>query len=314
MIAKYLKLAIIAPFTLASGQIAAQEIADRIYTGGPILTIDDARPRAEAVAVKDGLILAVGDLAEVSAHDGEGTERFDLAGRTMLPGFIDSHGHMVLGGLQALSANLLARPDGEVTDIASLQETLRTWIADNADAVEKVKVVVGFGYDNAQLAELRHPTREDLDAVTTEYPVIIVHQSGHLGVANSKALAAAGIDASTEDPPGGVYQRDGSGAPNGVMEEYAFFPVLVKNLAGLGAEGLVTFTRAGSELWARFGYTTAQDGRSSVGLVEAIRQVGAAGGLPIDVVSFPDVLEARDFIGGTSRRTTPTAPASAVAS
>ena len=283
-------------FSILPNLAFAQEIADTIYSGGAILTINDAAPNAEAVAVKNGRILAVGTLAEVSAYEGEGTERFDLAGRAMLPGFVDSHGHVVFGGLQALSANLLAPPDGEVKDIASLQEMLKTWMADNADAVEKVKVVVGFGYDNAQLAELRHPTREDLDAVTTEYPVIIVHQSGHLGVANSKALEAAGVDANTEDPPGGVYRRGANGAPNGVMEEYAFFPVLGKNLTGLGAEGLVTFTRAGSKLWASFGYTTAQDGRSSVGIVEAIRTVGAAGELPIDIVSFPDVLEARDFI------------------
>jgi len=282
--------------SLMSGGIAAQDVADTIYTGGPILTIADARPTAEAVAVKDGRILAVGDLADVSAYEGKETERFDLAGRTLLPGFVDSHGHVVFGGLQALSANLLAPPDGKVTDIASLQETLKAWMADNAEALARTKVVVGFGYDNAQLAELRHPTREDLDAVTTEYPVIIVHQSGHLGVANSKALEAAGVTADTADPPGGIYQRDANGAPNGVMEEYAFFPVLVKNLAALGAEGLVTFTRAGSKLWASFGYTTAQDGRSSVGVVNAIRQVAAAGELPIDVVSFPDVLEARDFI------------------
>lgn len=274
----------------------AQEIADTIYTGGPILTIDDAAPRAEAVAVKDGLILAVGALDKVKTHQSDATEIVDLAGRTMLPGFVDSHGHVVFGGLQALSANLLAPPDGKVTDIGSLQETLRSWLSDNAEAVERVKVVVGFGYDNAQLAELRHPTREDLDAVTTEYPIIIVHQSGHLGVANSKALEVAGVDASTEDPPGGIYQRDADGAPNGVMEEYAFFPVLVKNLAGLGAEGLAAFTRAGSELWASFGYTTAQDGRSSIGVVNAIRSVGATGDLPIDIVSYPDVLEARDFI------------------
>jgi predicted amidohydrolase YtcJ len=297
MITKYLRMATITSCLFVSSQISAQEIADTIYTGGPILTINDAKPMAEAVAVKDGRILAVGDLVEVSAYAGEGTKRFDLTGRTMLPGFIDSHGHVVFGGLQALSANLLAPPDGEVTDIASLQATLKQWMADNADAVEKMNVVVGFGYDNAQLAELRHPTREDLDAVTTDYPVIIVHQSGHLGVANSKALEAAGVDENTEDPPGGVYQRDASGAPNGVLEEYAFFPVLVKSLAGLGAEGLVTFTRSGSKLWASFGYTTAQDGRSSVGIVEAIRQVGAAGELPIDVVAFPDVLEARDYIG-----------------
>ena len=280
----------------------AQEVADTIYAGGPILTMDDAAPRAEAVAVKDGRIVAVGTLESVNAHRGDGTEMFDLRDRAMLPGFVDSHGHVVMGGLQALSANLLAPPDGEITDIASLQETLKAWMAANSEAVEQVRVVVGFGYDNAQLAELRHPTREDLDAVTTEYPIIIVHQSGHIGVANSKALELAGVDPSTEDPPGGVYQRGADGAPNGVMEEYAFFPVLIKNLAGLGAEGLLAFTRAGSELWARFGYTTAQDGRSSAGLVEAIRKVGAAGELPIDIVSFPDVLEARDFIGANVAR------------
>jgi predicted amidohydrolase YtcJ len=154
-----------------------------------------------------------------------------------------------------------------------------------------VKVIVGFGYDNAQLAELRHPTRKDLDAVSTEYPIIIVQQSGHLGVANSKALEAAGIDASSKDPPGGVIQRGPDGKPNGVLEEYAFFPVLIKNLSGLGKEGLATFARAGSKLWARYGYTTAQDGRSSAAIVETLRKLGAEGELPIDVVAFPDVLE-----------------------
>ena len=152
MTINYLRIILIAACGLVSAGIAAQEVADTIYTGGPILTIDDARPTAEAVAVRDGRILAVGDLADVSAHKGEGTKRFDLAGRTLLPGFVDSHGHVVFGGLQALSANLLAPPDGEVADIASLQTTLKEWIADNADALEKIKVVVGFGYDNAQLA------------------------------------------------------------------------------------------------------------------------------------------------------------------
>ena len=301
MVTHAFRAAVLAIFILPNLAFA-REIADTIYSGGAILTIDDAAPQAEAIAVKDGRILAVGGLSEVSAYVGEGTERFDLAGRTLLPGFVDSHGHVVFGGLQALSANLLAPPDGAVKNIASLQEILKTWLADNADAVARVKVVVGFGYDNAQLAELRHPTREELDAVTTEYPVIIIHQSGHLGVANSKALEIAGVDANTKNPPGGVYQRDANGVPNGVMEEYAFFPALAKNLAGLGAQGLETFTRAGSKLWASFGYTTAQDGRSSPAIVEAIRAVGAAGELPIDIVSYPDVIEAREFIGNNVSR------------
>ncbi|MHC4996846.1 MAG: amidohydrolase, partial [Planctomycetota bacterium] len=280
----------------------AQEIADTIYSGGSILTMNDDQPTAEAVAVKDGRILAVGNLADLAGHRGDSTEAFGLNGRAMLPGFIDSHGHVVFGGLQALSANLLAPPDGEVTDIASLQDTLTTWINDNEEAVAGSKMIIGFGYDNAQLAELRHPTREDLDAVSEELPVLIVHQSGHLGVANSKALELAGITAASEAPAGGVIRRNENGEPNGVLEEYAFFSVLVPLLGNLGDEGLLAFTRAGSKLWAQFGYTTGQDGRSSGSSVEALKKVGAEGDLPIDVVAYPDVLEARDYIGANVSR------------
>jgi predicted amidohydrolase YtcJ len=135
----------------------AQEMADTIYSGGPILTIDDSAPTAEAVAVKDGRIIAVGSLADVQRHKGDETKILDLGGRAMLPGFVDSHGHVVMGGLQALSANLLAPPDGEVKDIASLQQTLRDWVEENKEAVDKVKLIVGFGYDNAQLGRVASP-------------------------------------------------------------------------------------------------------------------------------------------------------------
>ncbi|MGV6804110.1 MAG: amidohydrolase [Ruegeria sp.] len=287
---------VVAATTIVAASSTAQEIADTIYSGGPILTINDEQPIVEAVAVKDGHILAVGDLAEVMSKQGGATELFDLDGRAMLPGFVDSHGHVVFGGLQALSANLLAPPDGNVTDIASLQETLRIWVEENTQAVERAGVVIGFGYDNAQLAELRHPTREDLDAVSTDLPIIIVHQSGHIGVANSKALELVGFDASTPDPAGGIIQRDANGEPNGVLEEYAFFGALVPILGQLGPEALLAFAEAGAELWASFGYTTAQDGRSSAEVVEALKVVAAEGKIPIDVVAFPDVLEAQDYI------------------
>ncbi|UES55272.1 amidohydrolase family protein [Roseibium aggregatum] len=289
------KLAAIA-LSFLPGLASAQDVADTIYSGGPILTINDSQPKVEAVAVKDGRILAAGTLADISAFKGETTEAFDLNGRTMLPGFVDSHGHVVMGGIQALSANLLAPPDGKVTDIASLQATLKAWAEKNAATVDKVKMIIGFGYDNAQLAELHHPTREDLDAVSTEVPIVIVHQSGHLGVANSKALELAGITASTENPEGGVIQRTSDGTPNGVLEEYAFFNVLIPLLGTLGPEGLSAFAEAGADLWMRYGYTTAQDGRSSGAVVEALKAVDADKGLPVDVIAYPDVLEAKDYI------------------
>lgn len=274
----------------------AQHSADTIYQGGPIITIDDQRPLVEAVAVKDGRILSAGPLTEILSYKGTQTQVFDLAGRTMLPGFVDSHGHVVMGGLQALSANLLAPPDGDVRDIPSLQKVLKEWGDANKTAVEQAGLIIGFGYDNAQLAELRHPTRADLDVVSQDIPVIIVHQSGHLGVANSKALEIAGISTDTPNPAGGVIQRDATGAPNGVLEEYAFFSALVPMLAGIGSEGMLAFAEAGSQLWASFGYTTGQDGRSSGGSVEALKALDAQGKLPIDVVAFPDVLESRDYI------------------
>ena len=289
------KLAAIA-LSFLPGLANAQDVADTIYSGGPILTINDGQPKVEAVAVKDGRILAAGTLADISTFKGETTEAFDLNGRTMLPGFVDSHGHVVMGGIQALSANLLAPPDGDVTDIASLQATLKAWAEKNAATVDKVKMIIGFGYDNAQLAELRHPTREDLDAVSTEVPIVIVHQSGHLGVANSKALELAGITASTENPEGGVIQRTSDGTPNGVLEEYAFFNVLIPLLGTLGPEGLSAFAEAGADLWMRYGYTTAQDGRSSGAVVEALKAVDAEKGLPVDVIAYPDVLEAKGYI------------------
>jgi len=277
--------------------VAAQQTADSIWSGGPILTMNDQAMRAEAVAVANGKILAVGSRSEVMKLKGPETRLVDLKGRTLVPGFVDAHGHIVVGGLQALSANLLAPPDGTVQDIASLQQTLRDWVRTNAAAVEKVKVIVGFGYDNSQLKELRHPTKEELDAVSQDIPVLIVHQSGHLATVNSAMLKAMGYDSSTKDPAGGVIQRKpGTTEPNGTLEETAFFNGAPVVLGRVGPEGLKAFAREGAKLWARFGYTTAEEGRSTPQVVEMLKQVAAEGGFANDVNTYPDVLVDRAYI------------------
>jgi len=282
---------------LVAPSARAQAPAARIWTGGPILTMNDAAMRAEAVAEQGGRIVAVGPAAEVMKLKGPGTKVIDLAGRAMLPGFVDAHGHVMMGGIQALSANLLAPPDGTVTDLASLQKVLREWMAANAAAVQKTGLVLGFGYDNAVLAEHRHPTRDDLDAVSKEIPILIVHQSGHILAVNSKAIEVVGTTAETPDPPGGVIRRRaGSREPNGVYEETAGGPVLVKLLGRVGVDGAKTFARAGAELWARFGYTTADEGRSTPATAGILRQVADEGGFKIDVATYPDVLIDREFI------------------
>jgi predicted amidohydrolase YtcJ len=228
---------------------------------------------------------------------GPQTQMIDLQGRTLLPGFVDAHGHVMMGGLQALSANLLAPPDGEVTDIAGLQRTLREWMAANPVAVNEVKLIIGFGYDDAQLKEQRHPTRDDLDAVTRDVPLIAIHQSGHLSALNSKALEAVGYTASTPNPEGGVIRRRaGSQEPNGVLEEVAHINAVYKLLPAVGPKGMKVFAREGAKLWARFGYTTAQEGRSTPGTVALMRQVADEGGFAIDVATYPDVLIDRRVI------------------
>ena len=275
----------------------AAETADIIYSGGPILTMDDANPRAEAVAIKDGRILAVGTAGDVMALKGAGTAMVDLGGRTLLPGFIDAHGHVTMGGLQAASANMLPPPDGTNSDIAQIQQNLRDWAAANADLVKQVNLILGFGYDESQLKEQRPPNRQELDAVSTTYPVVVVHQSGHIAVLNSKALELVGYTAATPDPEGGVIRREeGSQQPNGVVEEVAWISVLPKVLGNVGATGMKALAKAGTELWASFGYTTAQEGRATPGIANVLKAVAAEGGLKIDVASYVDVLVDRDYV------------------
>jgi predicted amidohydrolase YtcJ len=278
--------------------------ADLVVSGGPIITMVGDEPQyVDAVSVDDGLIVYAGDTAGLSQFVGPDTQEKDLDGRTMLPGFVDGHGHIMIGGLQALTANLLAPPDGKVTDIPSLVQTLKDWAEDNADAVEEAKVIVGFGYDNAQLAELRHPTKEELDEASSEIPVMIVHQSGHLASANSAALALVGYDGSTKNPSGGVIQRKpGTNEPNGTVEETAFFPLAAAVIERIGPLGLEEFARAGAENWARFGYTTAQEARSVPATADIMRKVADEGGFKIDVVTYPDVLVDRDYVPANQSR------------
>lgn len=271
------------------------DTADAVYHNGTILTINDAQPTAEAVAVKDGRILAVGAEADVLKTVGENTKKIDLHGKTMLPGFVDSHGHAFIIGIQATTANLLPPPDGTGKDIATLQALLTDWAANNKEAVKKVGWIAGFGYDDSQLAEQRHPTRDDLDKVSKDLPVIIIHQSGHLGVANSKALEIAGVTAETKNPKGGVFRRkEGTQEPNGVLEEYAFFYLVSKLAANFDNDINDALVVAGTKLDASFGYTTAQEGRAMVTGLEAMKRVADSGKLAIDLVAYPDVLEVDD--------------------
>lgn len=291
-----LKLALSYLFLVHSPFVFAAQTADTIFHNGTIITIDDNQPEAEAVAIKEGKIIAVGTREEVLKTAGANTQKIDLSGKTLLPGFFDSHGHAWMIGFQSLTANLLPPPDGRGKDIASLIKLLQSWAAANKKSVKQLGWIVGFGYDNSQLAEQRHPTRQDLDKVSTEIPILIVHQSGHIGVANSRALEIAGISADTENPKGGVFQREADGkTPNGVAEEYAFFQLIGAFGKALNKDVNDLFAVEGTKLLASYGYTTAQEGRATQASLNSLKRVAENGALKIDVVVYPDILEIEDI-------------------
>lgn len=269
---------------------ARPAVADAIWFNGPVVTIDDAHPSAEAVAVKDGKILQVGARDEVMRRKGARTRMMDLKGATLLPGFVDPHGHVSMVGFQALSANLLPPPDGAGDSIESLQKTLAGFRKESLFA-NRFGRLFGFGYDDSQLKEQRHPTRDDLDKVAADIPVIAIHQSSHFGALNSKALELVGVSAASKNPDGGVIRRKaGSQEPDGVLEENAFFAALVKLMPKLSEAQAVMMLVEGQKLYTRFGYTTIQDGRSDAGQIKVAQAAARQGKLVADIVSYPDIL------------------------
>jgi predicted amidohydrolase YtcJ len=196
--------------------------ADVIFTGGPILTMSDAAPRAEALAVRRGRIRAVGRRDEVMNQKGTDTRLIDLGGRALLPGFVEPHTHVVGS---AITANFLD------VSIFSGPNTADEVLGKIRDAVSRAKSddwILAKGFDPSLQSGKSELTVRDLDPIAPNNPVFILNPSGHIAYVNSKALAAAGVTANTPDPAHASYQRDAQGAPTGVLEEPPAFIAFLK--------------------------------------------------------------------------------------
>jgi predicted amidohydrolase YtcJ len=263
----------------------------------------DSAVYVETLVVRDGKILFAGRKDEALKQAGADHTEVDLQGRFMAPGFLDAHGHAYGAGFQKMAANILPPPDGTVTDIESLITTLKQWYADLGKTGKSPKVIVGFGYDDSQLKEKRHPVADDLDKVSNTLPVILVHQSGHLQALNHVALAAVGFDASTEDPQGGVIRREKDGkTPNGVLEETAGVMVMFKLFSKFDSSMSANMVKAGVQAYKEFGFTTVQEGAATPSMVEAYKDMARAGDLDVDVAAYPVLLASRELMDkqGTS--------------
>jgi hypothetical protein len=258
--------------------------ADLILWGGKVITMDPQRPAARAVAVKGGRFLKVGSNEEVKALVGRKTRRIALRGRTVTPGFIDSHQHLSQYGTDLLQVDCGPKRCKTLADIqkAVLRETRRTppgeWVR-------------GVAYDDAKTQPGKVLTRWDLDEVAPDHPVFIQQISGHWGVANSKALAAGGIAEDAPDPKGGAYGRDpATGKLNGILYEQAEFAFVFEGTTGkppiippFSLKDRLRGMRLAADRYLASGITSIHDALVSAKTLETYQEALKAGDLKLRV-------------------------------
>jgi predicted amidohydrolase YtcJ len=246
-----------------------------------ILMTGDHKAQPLSIAIKNGKIIWIGSHKNAKKIQGK---HIDFGGQAILPGFIDAHGHASYLAFATQVANLASPPVGGINTIKELQAELRKFIEESN--LQPGEWVMGLGYDDSLLSEQRHPTKEDLDAVSTEHPIYLIHVSAHLGAANSLALSLANINTETKDPPGGKIRRyQNSSEPNGVFEETAAYPL--QQLAMSAYKDPIGSVKNAMEIYAKNGITTAQDGASSKETIGLMQAADAQGKINLDIISYP---------------------------
>lgn len=257
--------------------------AHQVFINGDILTMDGDNRTVEAVSVRADRIESLGTTEQVMAAVDDDTVVIDLRGRTMLPGFVDAHGHFPGSGMKVVAADLNSPPIGDKTTMAEVLAAVQ----ERADMTDPGNWVTGFGYDDTLLAEKRHPTRAELDAISTGHPIAIMHISGHMLVANSIALERVGIDANTPDPEGGVIgRRAGSREPNGLLEETARMP-MVEQMQDMALTDIYRMFKYAAVEYLHMGVTTAQSGGVTPELATGLSLFSRLGVVPQRLILFP---------------------------
>ncbi len=248
-----------------------ERAADLVLLSGKIITVDSADTIAQAVAVKDGLIQAVGTHDEVTGLVGEATRVVDLGSKPVTPGLIDAHNHFQVMGLMNSYYVPLLPP--EVVTVQDLQARLTEAVAQTAEG-EWVKGYFMF------IQGVGLPTRHDLDAVSPNHPIWILQQGGHYGSANSLALEIAGITADTPDPVGGLIGRDPNGEPDGIFYNHRAMDLLRQHVPRYTQEMVQENILSTQPLFAACGVTSFQDNNvRGTDTVATYLDVGKRGGM-----------------------------------
>ncbi|KAA8828366.1 amidohydrolase [Bifidobacterium tissieri] len=263
----------------------ADEIRPRLFVGGDILTATpdfENAPKPQALLTDaEGRIVFVGDEDEARsrAKEFDNAEECDLDGAALLPGFIDAHGH-----LSAIAHYFTTADLHDTKDIDDVVNRLRDFAQQRH--IDASGIIIGNGYDQNTLAGGKHPTRHDLDRVSTTIPVVAVHVSGHVLAANTKALEVSGIHLDDPDPFGGTFGRDEDGLINGYAAEGAAWRIR----AAAAERSVVDFDELGDatqDVYLSNGITTAQDGASGRQPLADFARFANTHGLRLDVVAYP---------------------------
>lgn len=253
-----------------------------LYFNGTIVTMEDAYPEAEAILVENGRIVRRGSREEVFACKREDTALVDLQGKTMLPGFIDGHSHFA--GLSNAQAQCDLSKAESFQDLIGL---LQNFIKSNC--IPQGEWVVGTNYDHNFLKEGVHPDKWVLEAVSDKHPVVIIHASSHMGVANEMALETQGLKGAIEDPAGGHYGRaEQTGELNGYMEENAFVDFRNK-MPMPDVNRIMELFKKGQEIYASYGITTMQEGMVTEPLFKLLQYAEKTKVLYLDLVGYIDL-------------------------
>ena len=256
--------------------------ADLILSSNNVILMNADKDSAPlSIAIADKKIIWIGSIKEGKKIEGQ---HRDYGNQSILPGFIDAHGHASFVAFSTQVANIASKPVGPVNAIENIQLELKEFI--NKGNLKPGEWVIGMGYDDSLLEEQRHPTRKDLDAVSTTNPIYLIHVSGHLGAANTLGLSLANITSESQDPSGGKIRREiNSSQPNGVLEETAAYPV--QQLAMTSYKDPMGSVVKAMKVYASNGITTAQDGASNQSSIGLLQAANAQNLLTLDVISFP---------------------------
>ena len=256
---------------------------DLLFLGGTVITGTGDSGPVDAVAVKHGRIVAVGQAAELGSLEAKRTVR--LENQALVPGLIDAHNHLSLYSilLRYLDCRLPLN-----ADIGELQERIQR----QAREVERGEWIRGWGFADYKVKQRRFPTLNELDEAAPANPVVVVHASGHSAVLNSLALQQLGIDEHTPEPPGGSIEHDpATGKPNGVLHETAMqsfsFEAMFREFVQLSPEEQIATLKAGTEEYVSLGLTTACDAMGLPQLMSAYQEAEKDAALQCRVVVTP---------------------------